>query len=245
MNLASVWLRKGAQQFGLDLKREDLERFHSYWLALIEWNQKGNLTSLRTEEEVVVKHFLDSLSGALLFQPHPGEKVLDLGAGAGFPSLPLKMVMNRWCLTLLESQQYPCLFLEEMAHLFGLKDTVVRKERAEAWARREGRESYSWVLARAVAPMATLLELALPLLLVGGHFLAWKGGEVTAEIEAAGPALEELGGEIVQIQSITLPYWSLDRKLILVRKVESTPEKYPRRAGIPQKRPLGIGEKIV
>ncbi len=245
MSLAAAWLRKGAQQFGLDLEERDIERFHRYWHLLMEWNQRGNLTARGAKEEVMIKHFLDSLSGVLLFQPRAEERVLDLGSGAGFPGLPLKMVMDRWNLTLLESRSYPCLFLEKLVSLLGLKDTIVRRQRAEAWARTEERESYHWVLARAVAPMATLLELALPLLSVGGHLLAWKGGEVAREIEEAGAALEELGGKIVETRSFALPYWSLDRLLILVRKIRSTPEKYPRRAGIPRKRPLRADEKIV
>jgi len=236
--LAERWLLEGAEESGLQLTREQISIFFRYRDLLRTANKTYNLTALGSDEEIIIKHFLDSLSGRLLFHSQPEEAVLDLGPGGGFPSLPLALVDGSFSLLLLEPRQHPADFLEQLIALFSLGKAFVVRQRAESFARGEGRGVFDWVLARAVARLNVLLELSLPLLRQGGHLLAWKGDSIDEELAGAEYALEELGGEVEAIQPLTLPHWGLQRNLVLVRKVLPTPERYPRRVGIPQKRPL-------
>lgn len=242
MKITHSWLKKGTQNFGLHLSDECLNLFQTYSDFLREWNRKHNLTGLRTEEEIFVKHFLDSLFGLLSFFPQKNDLVLDLGSGAGFPGVPLKIVNPEFSLILLEPKLHASRFLEELLLRLGISATIIR-ERAEIAGRGELREKCQWVLSRAVAPLNQLLELSLPLLEQGGLLVSWKGDEFEQEVRNAGYALGELGGEVEKVVHYSLPYWNLKRCLILVRKVRKTPEKYPRRPGIPAKRPLVFPER--
>jgi 16S rRNA (guanine527-N7)-methyltransferase len=237
LKVALSWLKKGAQNFGLKLSDEVLEQFGAYMELLRAWNRRHNLTSLRTEEEIAIKHFLDSLAGFLIFRPEDKDVVLDLGSGAGFPGVPLKLCGGKWSLSLLEPRLHASNFLREL--LFSLKlEAQVIRERAETACRGDLREGCNWVVSRAVARLNQLAELGLPLLAPSGCLLAWKQEEVKEEIEEAERALRELGGELEKVFYYRLPYWELSRTLVLVRKVRPTPEKYPRRPGIPAKKPL-------
>jgi 16S rRNA (guanine527-N7)-methyltransferase len=237
-SLAERWLREGAGAFGLELSSGQVRSFLRYRDLLRNANRQTNLTGLVSDEEIVVKHFLDSLSGRLLFRPQTNDDVLDLGPGGGFPSLPLALVDPIFSLLLLEPRQRACDFLAELIVTIGLPQAAVRRDRAEPFGRGSGREIFHWVLARAVAKLNVLLELALPLLQVGGRLLAWKGDQVEEEMEQAAYAMGQLGGEIEAIRQVQLPHWGLERHLLLVRKVAPTAGRYPRRNGLPQKRPL-------
>jgi len=232
-----LWLKKGALCFNLEIPEDLLFKFQAYTDLLLEWNRRHNLTALRTEEEVAVKHFLDSLAGFLTFSPREDDLVLDLGSGAGFPGVPLKLLNPHFPLILLEPRLHAAQFLNELLPLLEIDAEVIR-DRAENAGRGELREKCQWVVSRAVARLNQLLELGLPFLRLGGYLIAWKQEEVKEEIEEARFALEELGGKLEKIVPYTLPYWDLTRNLLVVKKVEPTPEKYPRRAGIPAKRPL-------
>jgi 16S rRNA (guanine527-N7)-methyltransferase len=245
MNLARTWLEKGVRQFNLELDGALLERFFLYLDFLGERNRLTNLTGLRTPEEVVIKHFLDSLSGRMLFRPQQNDAVIDIGPGAGFPSIPLLMVEPHFHLLLLEPRLHPCRFLQELVERLALPAVEILSLRAENAGRTERRGQAQWVLARAVAGMNILVELALPLLAEGGALLAWKGDEITQELEEARFAISELGGTLEQVQRVTLPFWDLDRNLVLVRKIAPTPERYPRRNGVPQRHPLVFPVKRV
>jgi len=237
LKTALSWLEKGAQGFKLELTPQHLSQFQAYMDLLLEWTRRHNLTSLRTEEEVAIKHFLDSLAGFLVLSPGENELVLDLGSGAGFPGVPLKLLSPKIQLVLLEPRLHASNFLKELLSLLGIEARVIR-ERAEIAGRKELREKCSWVVSRAVARLNQLLELALPFLSLGGSLVAWKQEEVEKEIEQAAFALEVLGGKLEKILPYRLPYWDLERNLVVIRKVKPTPEKYPRRTGIPAKRPL-------
>jgi 16S rRNA (guanine527-N7)-methyltransferase len=245
MNLARTWLEKGARQFDLELDGALLERFTLYLDFLGERNRMTNLTGLHGPEEVVIKHFLDSLSGRILFRPQENDAVIDIGPGAGFPSIPLLMVEPRFHLLLLEPRLHPCRFLRELAERLALPAVEILSLRAENAGRTERRGQFRWALARAVAHMDALVELALPLLMEGGALLAWKGDDISQELEEARFAISELGGVLEQVQKVTLPYWDLDRNLVLVRKIGPTPERYPRRNGVPQRHPLVFSAKRV
>jgi 16S rRNA (guanine527-N7)-methyltransferase len=233
-------LAAGAEEWGVSLSPEQVEAFGLYYRELVLWNERVNLTSVTDPEEVQVKHFLDSLACLeVLDTLAPEAKCIDIGAGAGFPGLPLKMVRPGIRLTLLESVGKKVRFVEHMVRALGLGGVEVVEGRAEELGRHpDYREAFDVALARAVAQMAVLVEYALPLLRVGGLFVAQKGAEVGEEVEFALPAMKLLGGRLQELRSVNLPGVDDPRQLVVVEKVASTPDRYPRRPGIPSKRPL-------
>jgi 16S rRNA (guanine527-N7)-methyltransferase len=233
-------LAAGAEEWGVTLSPEQVQAFAVYQRELILWNERINLTTVKDPEEVQVKHFLDSLSCLRIVDTFsPDARCIDIGTGAGFPGLPLKIVRPSMRLTLLESVGKKARFLEHMVKTLGLRDVDVVHGRAEELGRHaEYREMFDVALARAVAQMAVLVEYALPLLRIGGIFVAQKGAEVGEEVEAAQPAMRLLGGRLQELRAVSLPGIGGPRHLVVVEKVDSTPERYPRRAGIPTKRPL-------
>ena len=234
-------LQAGAKEWGLTLTPRQLEAFELYYQQLIVWNERVNLTAITDYEEVQVKHFLDSLSCLqVLSTTSPQARCIDIGAGAGFPGLPLKVVRPQLRLTLLEATRKKVLFLEHMVKELGLREVEIVRERAEELGREpDHREGYDVAVARAVAGLPVLVEYALPLLKMGGIFLAQKGMEIEEEVQAARPAMEVLGGLLKEVRAVQLPGLDSPRHLVVVDKVASTPQKYPRRVGIPAKRPLG------
>jgi 16S rRNA (guanine527-N7)-methyltransferase len=231
-----------AQRLGLDLSPEQIARFAEYQRLLAEGNQRANLTAITDPEAVQVRHFFDSLTAALAVKDwREGLRVVDLGAGAGFPGVPLKVVFPGIRLTLVESVAKKTAFLEALVAGLGLSDVDVVTTRVEELARTEGyRGQHDLALARGVAPMSVLVEYALPLCKGHGTLVAWKGKDGPAEAEAAANALSELGGKIAGVRSMNelSPPLPPDRWLISVEKVRRTPGKYPRRVGVPAKQPL-------
>ncbi|MDH5506225.1 MAG: 16S rRNA (guanine(527)-N(7))-methyltransferase RsmG [Anaerolineae bacterium] len=221
------------------LTAAQLTAFDRYAQALLEWNRRMNLTAIHDPQEVRVKHFLDSLSCLLALRGSPAARVVDVGAGAGFPGLPLKIVCPDIRLTLVESISKKTTFLQHIVQVLGLDAVEVVTARAEEIGRQaQHRDVYDWALARAVAPLPVLVEYLLPLVRLGGKMLAQKGISGPAEAHAAQNAIALLGGQLDEIIPVTLPGIPEERFLVVIKKVAATPDKYPRRVGIPVKRPL-------
>lgn len=235
-NTFSELLKKGAEKIGISLSPSQIEKFTIYLEQLKIWNKKVNLTALRSDKDIAVKHFIDSLSLSLLIYQKP-ENLIDIGPGAGFPSLPLKILFPEMKCTLIEARGKKVDFLAHLVEKLNLKDVTLIKARAEEMAKGKLRESFDLSVGRAVAPLNILLEYTLPYLRMGGYLIAQKGRDVE-EIEGAGRALSILGGRISGIRYFDLPFCGESRSLILIQKVKSTPLKYPRSPGIPGKRPL-------
>ena len=224
---------------GAKLSSHQLAALETYAQELAAWNETHNLTAIRSTAQVRVKHFLDSLSAYLAMRGSSVERVIDVGTGAGFPGLPLKILYPQMHLTLVESIGKKATFCEHVVDKLGLEGVAVIQMRAEELGRlATHREQYDWALARAVAIMPVLLEYLLPLVRVGGRVLAMKGASGPAEAQAAENAIQLLGGHLRQLHPLTLPGVVEERYLVVVDKIAVTPEKYPRRVGIPAKRPL-------
>lgn len=235
-------LLRGARELGITLKENHLSLFQTYYEELVEWNRRFNLTAITDYEGVQVRHFLDSLSCLLVLpraELQAGARVIDVGTGAGFPGLPLRIVCPGMRLTLLEATRKKVDFLEHLLGRLGLSDVEVIHARAEELGHRPGyREGYDWAIARALAEMPTLVEYLLPLVRVRGAILAQKGENAPAEVHAAEEAIRILGGRVRKLVPVDLHGLAETRYLVIVDKVAATPEKYPRRPGMPEKRPL-------
>ncbi len=235
-------LYSGAMKLGLRLSPGQLSQFDIYYKELTTWNQRLNLTRLTSYEEVQIKHFLDALTVRLVWPPaKPGVRlrVIDVGSGAGIPGLPLKILFPDTRLTLLDSIAKKAAFLDHLNSKLGLDNVEIVVGRAEDIAHNaKYRESFDLVLSRGVAPLATLTELTLPFCCCGGRLVAQKKGDIDPEIAEAREVISLLGGKLWEIKRISLPAFTDDRKLVVVIKVSRSPESYPRRPGIPQKRPL-------
>lgn len=232
-------LTAGARRLGFDLSPEQLNKFEIYYNELILWNRKINLTAITDYKEVQLKHFLDSLSVILSGKDLENAGVIDIGSGAGLPGLPLKILYPDLKLTLLEATSKKVSFLKHLVNELSLQDVSIINSRAEEAAHNSlYRGKFDIALSRAVAKMATLAELALPFCKTGGFFVAQKKGDVEEEIEQASHAINLMGGRLVDIKSIPLDILSDDRYLVIIEKVKHTPLKYPRRPGVPARRPL-------
>ena len=234
-------LEAGALQLGISLSDGQLDQFEAYFRELTDWNQRANLTAITVYEEVQVKHFLDSLTvrlaaGDLLTGP---ARVIDVGSGAGLPGLPLKLVFPSIQLSLVESVAKKTAFLEHLTAKLGLEEVTVHTARAEDLARVEGlRDAFDLAVVRGVARLPLLLEYCLPFCKTGGLLAALKHGGDGRELEAAANALAELGGRIEKVAAVLNDGLTDDRVVIAVEKTGPTPQRYPRRVGIPAKRPL-------
>jgi 16S rRNA (guanine527-N7)-methyltransferase len=225
-----------AAAWGLALSAAQLEQFRLYAAELASWNARVNLTAVDDAQGILTRHFLDSLACARVWgEP---QSLVDIGSGAGFPGLPLKILRPELELTLVESIGKKTAFLQHLVGLLGLEGVTIRTERAEALGQEAGqRERYDVAAARAVAPLAVLAEYCLPLVRLGGHFLAPKGALVEQELRTAQRALELLGGEVREVAPVQVAEGP-PRTIVVIAKVAPTPVAYPRRVGLPEKRPL-------
>jgi 16S rRNA (guanine527-N7)-methyltransferase len=225
---------------GIQLNERQRAAFDLYARELLEWNRKFNLTSITDPEQIRIKHFLDSLSCWMAMKDGPPGKLVDVGTGAGFPGIPLKIIHPEIHLSLVEATGKKAGFLLHLVQFLRLEGVHVATNRAEEFGQIAAhREAFDWAVARAVAPMAVLAEYLLPLVKIGGYALAQKGKDAANEVEAAKVAIKKLGGELKEVKKVDIPGMEEERFLIVIRKVSPTPETYPRRPGIPSKRPLG------
>ena len=235
-------LESGAKKLGLHLSPQQLEQFQIYYQELIDWNQRVNLTRITGYEEVQIKHFLDSLSLVLALKPPTGQgdfRLIDVGTGAGIPGIPLKILLPEIKLVLLDATAKKANFLRHIKGKLELDDVEIVVGRAEEVAHKtQYRESFDLVLSRAVAPLPTLVELTLPFCALGGSFIAQKKGDINSEISQAARVISLLGGNLREVKKVDLVEFTDERWLIIIDKVSPTPQQYPRRPGIPAKRPL-------
>ena len=232
-------IRDSLSLFNVHLTGRHILALSAYERELMDWNQKFNLTAIRDVESIRTKHFLDSFSCVQAWKATPPQRLVDVGTGAGFPGIPLKIIYPAMHLTLVESVGKKVKFCEHMVEVLGLENVKVIHARAdEVGQKAEFRENYDWAVARAVANLSVLSEYLFPLVKVGGTILAQKGESGPAEAQAAEQAMHLLGGKLKKLIPVNLPGVADDRYLVLIDKVAATPPKYPRNAGMAAKAPL-------
>ena len=221
------------EKYSISLSDEKLDLFEKYYNILIEYNKKFNLTAITEREEVIIKHFVDSLLGV---DNIVGNKLIDIGSGGGFPAIPIKIFKPDVMLTMLDSTGKKCDFLNAVCHELNLKDASAICARAEELSKDSSyRESFDICTARAVARLNTLCEYSLPFVKIGGYFVAYKG-DADEEVIEAKNAIKILGGELVKVDTFELE--GAKRQIVVIKKVKNTPDKYPRGNGKERKKPL-------
>lgn len=239
MDSVQTWLREQAEAIGISLTDRQLEQFELYFRLLVEWNEKMNLTGITERAAVYEKHFYDSLTVSLAADLRGEVALADIGSGAGFPSIPLKIAFPQLKITIVDSLAKRIRFLEEVGSSLKLEGVSCIHGRAEDVARLPAhRDRYDVATARAVARLAGLNELCLPFVRAGGSFVAMKGSDLSEEIEESRFSIKQLNGELQEVRRLELPIERSERHLVLIRKVCPTPKSYPRKAGIPLKMPL-------
>ena len=232
-------LEQGCKDFGIELTQQQKEQFVRYYEILVERNQVMNLTAITEFEEVLVKHFVDSLAVSGVVDVDNVSRVIDIGTGAGFPGIPLKIVYPHLEITLLDSLRKRIGFLNEIVDNLGLKNVETIHGRAEEYAKqKEYREIYDLCVSRAVANLSTLSEYCLPYVKVQGYFVPYKSGKIEEELHDSEKALRILGGRLENVHKFELGDAEMGRSLVIIKKEKSTPKKYPRKAGMPSKEPL-------
>ena len=230
---------KDLKEFGLSLTDDQIEQFLRYYELLVTWNEKMNLTAITEYNDVMKKHFIDSLSLCKAIDNISDLSVIDIGTGAGFPGLVLKIAFPNLKMTLLDSLNKRILFLNQVIEELGLKVIETMHGRAEDFAGKpDYRESYDLCVSRAVANLTTLSEYCLPFVKIGGFFVSYKSEKIEEEMSQAKNAISLLGGEIKKQTKLTLPSSDIYRNLVVIEKKKNTPKKYPRKAGLPSKEPL-------
>ena len=224
---------------GIRLTNRQIAAFERYEQELLDWNARFNLPAIRESEGIRTKHFLDSLTCLLAWRDNPPGSLIDIGTGAGFPGIPLKIIYPSMNLTLVESVGKKAEFCRHIVKELGLERVEVLQARAEALGQQPGRrERYDWAVARAVANLPILAEFLLPFVRVGGAMLAQKGESGPAEAHASENAVKVLGGRLRQLVKVHLPGVAEDRYLVIIDKIAAAPPNYPRRVGVPAKKPL-------
>lgn len=224
---------------GIDLTDRQLEQYDKYYQTLVEWNEKMNLTAITDKGDVYLKHFYDSISAAFYYDFTGPFRLCDVGAGAGFPSIPLKIAFPHLEVTIVDSLNKRISFLNHLANVLGLENVHFIHDRAETFGVNPNyREAYDIVTARAVARMSVLSELCLPLVKTGGHFIAMKAAHANDELAVGKKAIATLGGKVEEMFTFTLPLEESERNIIIIKKEKQTPKKYPRKPGTPGKMPI-------
>lgn len=231
------YFKEMLNKINLVLNDKQINDFYIYMSELLEWNNNINLTAITEENEVIQKHFIDSLT--ILKYINDDDKIIDVGTGAGFPGIPLKISNERLDITLLDSLNKRILFLDNVIKKLSLNNIKAIHSRVEdAGGNSLYREKFDIATSRAVAQLNVLLEYLLPLVKVGGKCICMKGGNVDEELSNSTRALEVLGGKIENIESFELPNSNIKRNIIIVKKIKATPKAYPRKSGTPSKKPL-------
>lgn len=232
---------KGLEQLRIFLNEKQIQQFIEYYEILVEWNKVMNLTAITDYEEVIAKHFLDSLALVKVCDLSGKKKVIDIGTGAGFPGIPLKIAFPELEIVLLDSLNKRIKFLNEVIEKLGLKNIRTIHGRAEDFAKqKEYRESFDLCVSRAVANLSTLSEYCLPYVKIEGNFIPYKSGKIDEEISQGEKVIKILGGKISQIDKFQLVDTDMERSFVVIKKEKNSPKKYPRKAGMPSKEPLGM-----
>lgn len=223
---------------GIELSAVQIGQFKTYYKMLIEWNEKINLTAVTELEEVYLKHFYDSITPLFYADIEEGASLCDVGAGAGFPSIPMKIIRPDLKITIVDSLNKRITFLNELTAVLGFDKIHLVHDRAETFGQHQARHMFDVVTARAVAQLNVLSELCLPLVRTGGQFIVMKGKKAQEELDESKFALDLLGGELTKIHQLSLPKEESDRYIMIIDKKRKTPKKYPRKPGTPNKSPL-------
>lgn len=230
-------MNKFGKEININFSVEQLDKFYKYMQLLIEWNEKMNLTAITEPEEIILKHFIDSLT--ILKDINDNTKVVDVGTGAGFPGIPLSIMKQDIKITLVDSLNKRLIFLKEVVEQLKLKNIEIIHARAEEFGQnKEYREKFDIATSRAVANLSTLSEYLIPLVKVNGKCICMKASEVEEEIEKAKKAINILGGTINKIEKFNLPKSDIGRTTIIINKEKNTPNRYPRKPGTPSKEPI-------
>ncbi len=232
-------MEEGFNKLNIPYNEEIEKKFILYKDLLKEWNQKINITSIEDDEEIYLKHFIDSLLLLNKDNLNENKSIIDVGTGGGFPGLPLKIVNDSYKVTLLDSLKKRIDFLSEVSKALKISGVELIHGRAEDFGQnKEYREKYDICVSRAVAPLNILSEYCMPFVKVGGYFASYKSDNISQEILDSDNAIKKLGGKIKEIKEINLPSTNIIRKIVIIEKIEATNKKYPRKAGRPSKDPI-------
>lgn len=230
-------LYEKAENIGIIINEEQLEKFYKYMNLLLEWNEKINLTAITEPNDIILKHFIDSITINKYIEENG--YVIDIGSGAGFPGIPLKILNSNANFVLVDSLNKRIMFLNEVKTKIELENIDCIHARVEELAvKKEYREKFDIITSRAVARLNILLEYMLPFLNLGGKCICMKGPNIEEEINDSKKALEILGGKIEKVEKIILPDSDIERNIVIIKKVYETPKSYPRKAGVPEKKPI-------
>lgn len=230
-------IRKSASANRIMLNEKQSELFYRYMEILLEWNQKMNLTAITNQEEIILKHFIDCITILPYFNEK--DKMIDIGTGAGFPGIPIKIMREDIEVVLMDSLNKRIKFLDEVIIKLGLNSISTIHARAEELAKdKKQREQYDIVTSRAVAKLNTLVEYMLPFVKLGGKCICMKSNNIEEELEEAKKAIKVLGGEVEEIEEVSLANSDITRKIVIIKKIKPTPKEFPRKAGTPTKNPI-------
>ena len=231
-------LKSACDDVGIEFDEKKYNDFIKYKELIQEWNEKINLTAITEDEEIIKKHFIDCIK-IFKFEPLKScNKIIDVGTGAGFPGLPIKIVDENKNVTLLDSLNKRIKFLQEVINQVNLKNIEAIHGRAEDYSKQQYRECFDAAVSRAVANLSVLTELCLPYVKVGGYFVAMKGPNAENEINEANKAITTLGGKLEQVIEVKIEDSDLNHNLVIIKKIKNTPKKYPRKAGMVSKNPI-------
>ncbi len=236
-NVFQEKLKKECEKMQIDIKESQIEKFYIYMNLLLEWNQKINLTAITDCDEIIIKHFIDSLTICKYLKKE--SSVVDVGTGAGFPGIPIKIVREDLNIILVDSLNKRIRFLEEIIKKLELENIKAIHSRAEEFGRNiKYREKFDYATSRAVANLSTLSEYLIPLVKIKGKVISMKGSTIDEELEESKKAINVLGGKILNIDEFNLPSSDIKRNIVIIEKVKNTPNKYPRKPGTPAKEPI-------